>query len=87
MRRKVAPQNDSQKPSATKALLALEQNQKAIAFPISRVSASNQCLQFGVMLVSSCLRSSITTVCHEPGMSQPVGTSSSHPLHANPAAL
>lgn len=87
MKRKVAPQNASQKPSATKAPPALEQNPRAVAFPFSRGSASNQCLQFGVTLVPSCLGSSIPAVCHEPGMSQPVRTSSSHPLYANPAAL
>lgn len=87
MRRKAAPQNTSQKPPATKAPLALEQNPRAVAFSFSRGSASNQCLQFGVTLVPSCLGSSIPDACHEPRMSQPVGTSSSHPLYANPAAL
>lgn len=82
MRRKVTPQ----KPSATKVLPALEQNPGTIAFPFCRGSVSNQCLQSGVMLVPSHLRSSIPDTCHKPDMSQPVRTSSSHPPCPNPAA-
>lgn len=83
MRRKVAPENTSQKSLVTKALPAPEQNPAAIA----TVLASNQCLQFGAVLVPGCLRSSIPDMCHESRMSQPVGTSSSHPRYAKPAAL
>lgn len=83
----MSAQNTSQKPSATKALLAVKQNPGVIVFPFSRGSASNQCLQFGVALVPSCLGRSIPATYHEPGTSQPVGTSSSHPPYANPATL
>lgn len=49
-----APQNASQKPSAIQVLLAPEQNPGAFAFAFPMGSASNQHLQFGVVLVPSC---------------------------------
>lgn len=83
----MAPQNTSQRSLATKALPAPEQNPAAIAFPFSTVLASNQCLQFGAVLVPGCLGSSISDMCHEPRTSQPVGTSSSHPQYTKSATL